>query len=38
MGVAWIDNDTLVTGGSDKKLKKWNLSLESIAELTSNSN
>jgi WD40 repeat protein len=33
MGVAWVDNETFVTGSADKRLKKWNLSLEKCGEI-----
>lgn len=36
MGVAWINNETFVTVGSDKKIKKWNVNLESVGERISN--
>lgn len=35
MGVAWIDNETFVTCGTDKKIKKWNANLELQAQMTS---
>lgn len=35
MGVVWLDNETFVTCGYDKKIKKWNKNLELQAEMAS---